>query len=301
MKWSIVSCLAGLSLMLAVAQPATAQNITIERLTELCRPQLEARERENMIPFFEGELETGREYLAVEEIRSFEAKLADSRANGLNAAHVRYVVDHYRRYDDDLLRNALVPSPGDDPYHYAAVRCLAEALLAGGTGVPGQNTPILQALEGPLGLRDKNPAPTGLAAPTTEERYFLKVRVINIDLEECDQDCPHLGGELSVYRGDLNIWQAMGAGFSSERHLGDPLLAGTEWRIRINPSFDHYDCEVPGGGSVPADERAINIAGAVHVGDVTCTLTPAGREEFVRIRTRRETPISDKSVPAPEK
>lgn len=330
MKRTILSSFAALLLMLAPAGTAAAQEPTIERLTELCRPQLEAMEREYSIPALQREIDQYSSFAAQypenvsvesrQELRYFETQLADIRANGLNAAGVRDIVDQYRESNDDELRELLGHLADTDGPHVASDICLVEARLAARGGIPQRNAlrnggatgqgplgltvdkvPPSQAEQGPLGLRDKSPASTGLAAPTSEERYFLRLRVINTDAEECDQDCPHLGGELLLYRSDRDIWQPLLAAFSNDHHLGDPLPAGTVWEIRFDPSFDHYDCEVPGGGSVPADERAINIAGAIHVGDVTCKLTPNGREEFVRIRTRRETPISNKSVPVPER
>ena len=135
---------------MAPAGPVASQELTIERLTALCRPQLEALDREEGIPFLQGEVDRGREYLAeagqdadpdsVDELRRFEAQLADIRANGVNAAETREWIGYVLQYDEAELRHALVRRDMTD-LAAAAERCLAEARLADSAGVSGQKTP----------------------------------------------------------------------------------------------------------------------------------------------------------------
>lgn len=258
MKSFIASSLAGLLLVLTPAQPAAAQELTTERLTELCRPQLEALYREEALPFFEEEVDMGREYLAeigrdahpdrVNDIRQFEVGLADLRANGLNAAHMRQWIDRVRQYDDAEIRGALDRDlAGFMPYGAAAERCLAEALLAGNAGVLSQNTPVLNPQEGPLGLRDKSPASTGLAPATVGSNYGAQPSGGNGDVfGRCVQIAryPDDGGIQTVWAMNNVCSQSIIVSYcfrAAVQAAGDPNLCSR---------LEKRTHEIPGNGKI---------------------------------------------------
>jgi hypothetical protein len=140
MTRQIARGLAALSLVLATALPATAARLTSERLTELCRPQLEAQMRLALselplaIPALQrnGAENPDLRESSAEEIRIIEIVIADYRENGIGAAHIREMIDVVLQpgVSNADLRQALADSRTySDPDSAVAV-CLLEAVLA---------------------------------------------------------------------------------------------------------------------------------------------------------------------------
>lgn len=131
------------------------------------------------------------------------------------------------------------------------------------------------------------------AQAETPDRYWLKGMFFSPDKEECGVDCP-AGAYLllNVIVEDGCCSRQAGGTFPGEFGFGAPLDPNIKWRIEIPRQPDFYKCYITRGasGTVIPDERAINIAFAMHVTDITCDLNADGRKEWKRLADIRNPP-----------
>ena len=251
MKSFIASSLAGLLLVLTPPQPAAAQDLAIDRLIESCRPQLEALDQETVIRL-ERNIGGARRAIAdygsddqwrIDELRTWEAALADIRANGVNSPGTREWIGEFLQYDDALLREYAAGGVSGPDGYAAAHLCLVQARLAG----VDQNTPPSQAQEGPPGLRDKSPASTGLAPATVGSDYGVQPSGGNGDVfGRCVQIAryPDDGGIQTVWAMNNVCSQSIIVSYcfrAAVEAAGDPNLC-SRLEKRTN--------EIPGNGKI---------------------------------------------------
>ena len=127
----------------------------------------------------------------------------------------------------------------------------------------------------------------------SEEHYWLKGKMFSPDQSECGYDCPSGNGLLVIVQAnDAYGSRRTGGIFAGEFGFGPPMAAGINWRVDIPQQPDFYECVISRGssGTVIADERATNVAGALHVTDITCRLNADGRREWKRLADIRNPP-----------
>lgn len=283
MNLKIVSIVAAIGLLISLPQSATA-SLTSEQLTQQCRPQLEI-----MV----------QEFLSEDASADNPEKSRDQagmRVNGINDPLVRQFVTEaageVANMSKPKLRQAIkelkVPlsevtnslGQGMDNAAGFVFLCIMEATLADLEGLP---QPGIAAISSGT-ISPTPPAPpsasTAEAIPegSTPDRYWLKGKVVNRDIESCEHLCPPIGLKLTVQTDDLYGSRLTGVLHASDFGFGPPMDPGTGWQIEDQYETEFYTC-LPdiAGGIVVADERAINEAFAIPATTIHCRLNDEGK------------------------
>lgn len=132
-----------------------------------------------------------------------------------------------------------------------------------------------------------------IASSSSDERYWLKGRIVNEDSALCGQNCPPVGLKVVVHASDAYGSRLVGDLYPVDFSFGPPMTAGTIWRIDNPILTEFYECIAsPSSGSVGADERSINVAFAVEVTRIRCTLNGAGKARLASFTAPPTTPNS---------